>query len=121
MPSAFDPDSWDAFRRLRFLHNFAAEIAKPIIPDGRQHSENAPTQVLTEYLRFVPSTKIDGIAYPSAHTGGTNVALFIQPEGLGRPVEQLPLEVVPASMIDIYELRRHVAATRVDREGSEWR
>ena len=109
-PSAFDPVTWDAYLRLLFLREFASSITRPIVPDGRQHNEYAPTQVLTEYLRFVPRTKLDGIAYPSAQGDGKNYALFIQPDQLGQPVETLPLEISRASMFTVYRVNRTVTA-----------
>jgi RES domain len=47
-----------------------------VIPDGRQHIEYTPTQVLTEYLRWMPENRIDGIARPSAQTGEKTHVLF---------------------------------------------
>jgi hypothetical protein len=47
-----------------------------VIPDGRQHIEYTPTQVLTEYLRWMPENRIDGIALPSAQTGEKTHVLF---------------------------------------------
>lgn len=60
----------------RFLSSFINYITTPVIPDGRQHVEYAPTQLLTEYLRWVPQPKLDGIALPSAQTGERTYVLF---------------------------------------------
>ncbi|WP_208600804.1 RES domain-containing protein, partial [Mycobacterium malmoense] len=61
---------------LRVLSSFVRYIAAPVIPDGRQHVEYAPTQLLTEYLRWVPEPKLDGIALPSAQTENCTYVLF---------------------------------------------
>jgi hypothetical protein len=63
-------------RMGRFLSSFVRYIAAPVIPDGRQHVEYAPTQLLTEYLRWVPEPKLDGIALPSAQTENCTYVLF---------------------------------------------
>ena len=67
-PSYFDADRTVELKTAIFLRAFVKEITAPIIPDGRQHVEYVPTQVLTEYLRWVPNTAIDGIALPSAQS-----------------------------------------------------
>ena len=67
-PSVFDVGRRNEIRMAAFLDSFVGAITTPVIPDGRQHVEYAPTQVLTEYLRFVPSRQIDGIVLPSAQT-----------------------------------------------------
>jgi hypothetical protein len=59
-----------------FLSSFVSYITAPVIPDDRQHVEYAPTQLLTEYLRWVPDPKLDGIALPSAQTGNRTYVLF---------------------------------------------
>ncbi len=66
---------------LRFLHSFTSDVARPIPPDGREHSEYAPTQVVAEYFRHVYKTSdgspVDGILYPSSKTGGRSCVLFV--------------------------------------------
>jgi hypothetical protein len=56
-------------------------IAAPIVLDGREAVDYTPTQVVAEWLRFVPETRIDGIAWPSRATDGVgkNVLLFFGP------------------------------------------
>lgn len=61
---------------LVFLHQFAADLAKPIALDGREHIEYVPTQVITEYLRYVSTNKVDGILYRSAQNNGVCCVLF---------------------------------------------
>jgi len=66
---------------LRFLHSFAVDLGKPITLDGREHIEYVPTQVITEYLRFVPEYTIDGMLFRSAQNNGVNCVLFCDSEG----------------------------------------
>jgi hypothetical protein len=66
------PEHYD----LVFLHRFAADLGKPIALDGREHIEYVPTQVVTEYLRFVSKNAIDGILYRSAQNKGVCCVLF---------------------------------------------
>ncbi|MFB9929976.1 RES domain-containing protein [Amycolatopsis halotolerans] len=66
------PERYD----LTFLRQFARDLAQPIALDGREHTEYVPTQVITEYLRFVSTTKVDGILYPSAQTDGVCCVFF---------------------------------------------
>ena len=74
--SPFCVDLRQPARMARFLSSFINYITAPVIPDGRQHVEYAPTQLLTEYLRWVPQPKLDGIALPSAQTGERTYVLF---------------------------------------------
>lgn len=70
LPSEFDLKKRDDYYPILFLKGFIDDLTKPIIRDGKQHIEYIPTQVITEYIRYVYSkkngTKIDGIIYPSA-------------------------------------------------------
>ena len=61
---------------LVFVHDFARDLGKPITLDGREHIEYVPTQVVTEYLRFVMPQTVDGILFRSAQNGGVNCVLF---------------------------------------------
>lgn len=81
MPSVFDPGSRHAYVMARFLRDFVRAVTAPVIPDGREHVEYVPTQVVTEYLRWVPSTRLDGIALPSAQSkvGAKTYVFFVGP------------------------------------------
>ncbi|MFI9487369.1 RES domain-containing protein [Promicromonospora sp. NPDC052451] len=74
--SPFNLEHREHARMGRFLSTFVANITTPVIPDGRQHVEYAPTQLLTEYLRWVPKPRLDGIALPSAQTTERTYVLF---------------------------------------------
>lgn len=81
IPGFFSPQRADR-EPLSFLHSFTSDVARPIPPDGREHSEYAPTQVVAEYLRHVYRTPeghaVDGIIYPSSKTGGQSCVLFVE-------------------------------------------
>lgn len=81
MPSIFDPAKRSQRSIIMFLEAFIEDISKRIKPDGQQHIEYVPTQVLTEYFRHIYRTpegnSIQGILYPSArYDGGTSSVLF---------------------------------------------
>lgn len=67
---------------MMFLDGFVKNITRPVIPDGRQHVEYTPTQVLTEYLRWASPHPFDGIALPSAQAGEKTYVFFRGPEGI---------------------------------------
>ena len=75
-PSPFDDSRRHEARMIHFLSSFVHSITVPVIPDGRQHVDYAPTQVLTEYLRWVSDTQIDGIVLPSAQTNKPTYVMF---------------------------------------------
>jgi Zn ribbon nucleic-acid-binding protein len=80
VPSVFDEEGRHLIHPLRFLGSFAADVAKPIARDGREHIEYVPTQVVTEYFRRVYRTpdgdRLDGIIYRSSRRKGRNAAVF---------------------------------------------
>ncbi|MEI5582562.1 MULTISPECIES: RES domain-containing protein [unclassified Agromyces] len=83
LPSIFASDEESRTRWLfaRFATHFTARITAPVLLDGRQLVDYTPTQVVAEYLRYVPETRIDGIAWPSRVKAGNgkNVVLFLGP------------------------------------------
>jgi hypothetical protein len=70
---------------LRFLHSFAVDLGKPVTLDGRERIEYVPTQVVTEYLRFIPDFAVDGILFRSAQNNGVNCVLFCDASGCADP------------------------------------
>jgi len=82
-PSIFASDAESRRRWIfaRFKEHFTEMIAAPVVLDGREAVDYTPTQVVAEWLRFVPETRIDGIAWPSHATvgEGKNVMLFFGP------------------------------------------
>jgi hypothetical protein len=79
--SIFRYESATEFEAAAFLNHFASEIAQPIVGDERVHVDYVPTQVVTEYFRFLYSmehSQIDGIAYRSSLCkNGVNIVLFV--------------------------------------------
>ncbi len=142
-PSPLDPDHWAEMRMLSFLDQFAADLSRPVIADDRQHVEYAPTQVLTEYLRWAPSAKIDGIEMRSSQTGASTYILFVDAdnvvdvsapvEPVGIPRTRLTADLLgddepvgpaftldPASVV-AYEVNRKVEPIPVaHRTATEW-
>lgn len=84
-PSVYDPSVTALdFERASFLRGFVREISRPIVRDGRIHTEYAPTQLFTEYLhwRLLPDpAEIQAVLYPSARAGGVNIVVFAGPPG----------------------------------------
>lgn len=77
VPGIFNQGQRDLRRRLRFLHEFAADLTKPVSLDGREHIDYVPTQIVTEYLRMVAEPRFHGVKVNSAQRpGGTNTVVF---------------------------------------------
>lgn len=78
------PSFWHQNRGYRealaFMHIFHKEITKKIIPDDRIHTEYIPSQVFTEYLRYMfkleGEISVDGLIYTSSVNGEKCVVLF---------------------------------------------
>jgi hypothetical protein len=102
VPSIFDPQKRPTRSAIQFLHNFAEEMAEPIVKDGREHVDYVPTQVVAEYFRRVfkdnAGNPVQGILYDSSQPGGsTCCALFLDAEQCGgkqHPFRSTPLEQV---------------------------
>jgi hypothetical protein len=80
LPSIFDKEARNRNGVLRFFKHFADNVTAPIRPDGRPHVEYVPTQVVTEFFRWVPTRKIDGIKLSSAQDGQDTYVLFFTRE-----------------------------------------
>lgn len=62
------------FWEYKFLKKFHSEITQPI---GKNPGiDYVPTQIFTEYIRFMNNYHIDGIIYQSSMTGEKNIVLF---------------------------------------------
>jgi hypothetical protein len=83
VPSIFDPRDEATRERaeLGFLYGFRRDVSTPIERDNRIHIEYVPTQVVSEYLRYLlrdgERRGVDGLAYDSAQAAGRNVVLFL--------------------------------------------
>lgn len=85
VPSIFETGPREKYYDLRFLHAFAEDLRKPVVLDGREHIEYVPTQVVTEYLRWIPTEQIDGILFRSAQTDGLSCVIFCDGTGCADP------------------------------------
>jgi len=85
IPSIFDPEQNHLRSSLIFLRGFVQELSQPINKDGYEHIEYVPTQVFTEYIRYIykdsDEASIEGILYHSSkNTNGISCVLFIENE-----------------------------------------
>ncbi|MGH7517770.1 MAG: glycosyltransferase [Gemmatimonadales bacterium] len=67
--------------QFRLLREFANDVSKPVVKDGREHVDYCPTQVVTEFFRYrfrsPEGWGLDGIRYPSSiDAGGENYVFF---------------------------------------------
>lgn len=80
IPSLFDDHNREKRSDLRFLNNFIQDFIKPITRDKLAHISYVPTQIVTEYFRYVFKTKdgkqVDGIIYPSSKDGGKKAVVI---------------------------------------------
>lgn len=77
LPSIFDKENHDLREEILFLHQFVEDLLKPVSRDGSEHIEYVPTQVVSEYFRYVFEPKLQGIMYPSVKdVDGLNIAIF---------------------------------------------
>lgn len=81
VPSIFDKNRSKHYYLSLFFSSFVGDLAKNIARDDRVHVEYIPTQVLTEFFRFVYpgliGTEVDGILYRSSKSeGGKCCVLF---------------------------------------------
>jgi len=89
VPSIFDEKKRKNYYSILFLSEFVSDLAKEIDRDGKEHVEYVPTQVVTEYFRYVfpefTGSKIDGIIYPSSKVkGGKCCVLFFDNTECGK-------------------------------------
>ena len=78
------PSFWhqkrDTREALAFMHIFHNEITKRIRPDDSIHTEYVPSQVFTEYLRFIFKLEgeidVDGLIYKSSVNDSKCVVVF---------------------------------------------
>lgn len=88
IPSVYGRVDRRQYYDLQFLHGFATDLRAPVELDGREHIEYVPTQVVTEYLRWIPEVRIDGIMFRSAQGAGTSCVIFCDARGCADPGDQ---------------------------------
>jgi hypothetical protein len=93
---------------LEFLHRFVGSLAAKVQPDGREHIEYVPTQVVTEWFRsaFRHRRKpIDGIRYVSSQrAGGKSLVLFADRHDVFLSTRQIS-DIARTTGIEEWELR----------------
>lgn len=96
IPSLFDLSRSEERSHKQFLKSFARDISRPIRLDGREHREYAPTQVLTEVVRWSLNPAVDGIRYRSARDDAPTLVLFF---GSGAVIDDGEEETANAAFI----------------------
>jgi hypothetical protein len=70
----------DGWQENQFLHSFNREITKKLDPKDTNLLQYIPTQVFTEFLRYMFTDKkgrrLDGMIYGSSKTRDKNIVLF---------------------------------------------
>lgn len=85
VPSLFDEYERNKRDYMKFLFDFIDDFTKPIERSDRVHIDYVPTQIVTEYFRYVfeseDNTPIDGVIYPSSKNEGKQaIVLFAASE-----------------------------------------
>ncbi|WP_158108710.1 HEPN-associated N-terminal domain-containing protein [Vibrio furnissii] len=85
MPSLFDEYERDNRVYIPFVRDFMDDFTKPIDREDRAHIDYVPTQIVTEYFKFIfkyeNELSVDGIIYPSSKSKGKKaIVLFANSE-----------------------------------------
>ena len=74
-------DKWEG---IAFLKSFHKDITQPLLKEVKEAIEYVPSQIFTEYLRWMFTDKqgrhVDGLVYKSCKTKKANVVLFCNNE-----------------------------------------
>ncbi|WP_394803579.1 RES family NAD+ phosphorylase [Niabella hibiscisoli] len=90
-PSVFNQSKRKKFADVIFLKNFIHDLSKPIDRDGKVHIDYVPTQIVTEFFRYMFNRKVAGIIYPSSRNTGNNaMVLFYDHYDCRRQLNFLP-------------------------------
>lgn len=131
-PSIFDETARASYVFIAFFDLFRDAITKPIILDDKHPVDYAPTQVVTEFLRWGTGVQFDGIAWGSrVAPGGKNVVLFFGPDTPMRSTTEPSPEVSdlwrrtfgeeePVFLIDPKTVKRYRAERTVAVTASRW-
>jgi hypothetical protein len=80
VPSLFCPNEQELRSHYKFMCDFIADFTKSIERGQRAHADYVPTQVVTEFFRYVHRSRkgasIDGVIYPSSKTGERAIVIF---------------------------------------------
>ena len=74
-------DKWEG---IAFLKSFHKDITQPLLKEAKEAIEYVPSQIFTEYLRWMFTDKqgryVDGLVYKSCKTKKANIVLFCNNE-----------------------------------------
>ncbi|OSZ79038.1 hypothetical protein CAP35_12545 [Chitinophagaceae bacterium IBVUCB1] len=80
VPSIFDQKNIKHYYTIQFLIDFVKDLSSDIARDGREHIEYVPTQIVTEFFKYLypigSKNKIDGIIYPSSKSKGSKACVL---------------------------------------------
>ena len=83
----------DGFEELSFLRSFHNEITRYIDRDDRIHVEYVPSQVFTEYLRYMYNGAcLDGMIYQSSLSTEKNIVLFCEQKESSKFLKSIRIE-----------------------------
>lgn len=131
-PSILDESADSSFPYIAFFDLFRDAISQPVILDGMHPVDYAPTQLVTEFLRWGTAARLDGIAWESrVRPEGTNLVLFYgedAPFGSTKDYSadspstalRLSEEEQPVFLVDPSSIRRYVAERTVAVKPSIW-
>lgn len=80
IPSLFSESTRHLRGAIIFMKSFSDDICKPIKKDGREHTEYVPTQIVTEFFRYLFKDEsgrvVNGIKYRSSKGAGESYVFF---------------------------------------------
>lgn len=94
LPSIFDPERRIERPNILFLWAFTEDLTRPPHQDNFEHVDYVPTQVFTEYIRYLyydsRERGFDGILYPSRkHPEHTNCVIFCERQNCAEAREEV--------------------------------
>lgn len=131
-PSIYDESANASYVFIAFFDLFRDAITQPVILDDKHPVDYAPTQVVTEFLRWGTGAQFDGIAWESqVAPGSKNVVLFFGPDTPMRSTTEPEPEVSelwkrtfsddnPVFLIDPKTVKRYRAERAVTVTASRW-
>ncbi len=68
------------FFLVSFLHDLVRDMTKDVSKDGKEHIEYVPTQIVTEYFKYIfnknRKRRIEGLVYPSSKEKSSNATVI---------------------------------------------
>lgn len=102
IPSIFDKEHRNDYYMILFFHSFIENLSQDIKRDNRIHIDYVPTQILTEYFRYVlpeySPISIDGLIYKSSkNITGKCCVLFFDNEESKEYLELMNTKIIKPS------------------------